>query len=201
MPSTSGKTVEVKPPPPLAKALAKNASAKARWDGLAPSHRREYATWITDAKKDETRERRVAQAVEMLAAGRKTPMRANDAPAVSSAPIAKKIGVKPGKRAVVLGAPEGHEGSIEGAVAKGRGDVVLAFATDSRALAKVAPKALASLEEGGLLWIAFPKKTSGIPTDLSRDAGWDAMTKAGWQAVSLVAIDEAWSAARFRPRP
>jgi hypothetical protein len=187
----------IEPPPTLARALAKNRAARDHWEAIPPSHKREYARWITDAKKDETRERRVADAVKMLAQGRKTPMRANDAPAVSAAPLGKKLGVKPGKKAVVLAAPEGYEGRVEGASTKGRGDVVLAFAHDSKALAKVAPRAMAALNERALLWIAYPKKTSGIPTDLTRDVGWTVMARAGWQAVSVVAIDEAWSAVRF----
>jgi hypothetical protein len=200
MPSTTPKTPAPKPPPPLAAALAKNPAARERWDAIAPSHKREYATWIVDAKRDETRERRVAQAVQMLAEGRKTPMRANDAPATSAAPLGQKLGLKPGKTAVVLGAPAGYESVVEGAATKGRGDVVLAFARDSAALAKVAPRAIAAAGQAGLLWIAYPKKTSGIATDMTRDEGWNAVTKAGWHTVSLVAIDDKWAAARLRPR-
>jgi len=65
--------------------------------------------------------------------------------------------------------------------------------------AKIAPKAFGALAEGGLLWMAYPKKSSGIPSDLTRDEGWAAVTGAGWRTVSLVAIDDAWSAARLRP--
>jgi hypothetical protein len=199
---TKTTSAPVAPPPELAKAMARSKAARTQWDALAPSHQKEYARWITDAKKDETRERRVAQAVEKLAEGRKTPMRANDAPVVSGAPIGKKLGVKPGHKVVVLDAPDGYAARVVDSspvATRGKGDVVLAFARDSKGLSKVAPKAFASVAEGGLLWIAYPKKTSGIATDLSRDHGWDVVTKAGWQGVSLVAVDDAWSAMRFRP--
>jgi hypothetical protein len=197
--SKKGKRVAVVPPAPLAKALGRSAAARARWESLPPSHQREYAVWISGAKREETLARRLALAVEMLEAGRKTPMRANDAPQVSAAPLATKLGVKPGLDVVVMEAPDGYGDRIPGASARGKGDVVLAFAKDSRALAKVGPKALAAAKEGGRVWIAYPKKSSGIPTDLTRDVGWASVTKAGWRTVALVAIDEAWSAARLRP--
>jgi hypothetical protein len=178
--------------------MEKSRAAREAWGTLAPSHRKEYARWIADAKKEETRARRVVEAIARLAAGEKTPIRANDAPAVSAAPLAKKLGLKPGQRAVVIDAPAGVAARIEGAAAGGKGDVVLAFARDSKALAAIVKKATAALAEGGSLWVAYPKKTSGIATDLSRDTGWDALKKLGWQGVSLVAVDEQWSAMRFR---
>lgn len=57
-------------PPDLAAALAANAAAKATFDAFPPSHRREYLEWITEAKKPDTRARRIAQAVEMMAEGK-----------------------------------------------------------------------------------------------------------------------------------
>lgn len=64
-----------KPPPEtpadLAAALAKQRKAKAAFDAFAPSHKREYVEWITEAKRDETRARRVAQTVEWLAEGKR----------------------------------------------------------------------------------------------------------------------------------
>lgn len=50
---------------------AGNRKAKAIFDTLAPSHKRAYTDWIAEAKKDDTRARRVAKAVEMLEAGEK----------------------------------------------------------------------------------------------------------------------------------
>jgi hypothetical protein len=57
----------VEAPPDLAKALARDKAAKQTWDDFAPSHRKAYVTWIVEAKKDETRARRVAKAVAMMA--------------------------------------------------------------------------------------------------------------------------------------
>jgi uncharacterized protein YdeI (YjbR/CyaY-like superfamily) len=54
----------------LKRALARNRKAAATFEGMSPSHRREYLEWIAEAKRDETRARRVAQAVEWLAQGK-----------------------------------------------------------------------------------------------------------------------------------
>lgn len=61
---TEERTVEV--PEDLATALAGDAEAKAAFDGLAYTHRKEFARWVGEAKREETRERRAAQALEML---------------------------------------------------------------------------------------------------------------------------------------
>jgi uncharacterized protein YdeI (YjbR/CyaY-like superfamily) len=58
-------------PEDFANTLAKKPEAAATLDGFAPSHRREYLEWITEAKQAATRERRIAQAVEWLAEGKK----------------------------------------------------------------------------------------------------------------------------------
>ncbi len=65
---TEPRTVEV--PGDLVAALRKSKTARERFDKLSYTHRREYARWIEEAKKQETRERRVAKAIEMLSEGR-----------------------------------------------------------------------------------------------------------------------------------
>lgn len=61
------RVVEV--PEPLARTLARDKAAKAAFDKLAFTHRKEYARWIAEAKRDETHKRRVAKAIEMLRDG------------------------------------------------------------------------------------------------------------------------------------
>ncbi len=78
-----------------------------------------------------------------------------------------------------------------------RPDVVLLFAKDTKALRSVLPK-IDSLSDSTALWVAYPKTTSGVKTDLTRDAGWEVLEKAGRSAVTQVAVDETWSALRFR---
>jgi hypothetical protein len=51
----------------------------------------------------------------------------------------------------------------------------------------------------GLLWVSYPKKSSKIATDISRDVAWEVMKEFGLQPVFQISIDETWSALRFRP--
>ncbi len=60
---------EVEVPPALAAGLARDAQARAVFEKLAFTHRKEYARWVAEAKREETRERRVQQALEMIKAG------------------------------------------------------------------------------------------------------------------------------------
>jgi hypothetical protein len=66
---TAPRVVEL--PPVVRKALATDKRAKAFFVGLAPSHKKQYVDWVTSAKQAETRERRAAKMVQMLAAGKK----------------------------------------------------------------------------------------------------------------------------------
>ena len=61
------------------------------------------------------------------------------------------------------------------------------------------PLAIQAVKYDGLLWICYPKQTSGIKTDINRDTGWGVIQSAGLRPVTQVAIDEIWSALRFRP--
>ncbi len=63
------------PPPEFARALAANAKAKLAFDRLAPSHKRRYLAWITMAKRPETRERRIKEAIALLERGEKLGMK------------------------------------------------------------------------------------------------------------------------------
>jgi uncharacterized protein YdeI (YjbR/CyaY-like superfamily) len=60
----------VRTPPSLAKALARNTKARKTYEGFSPSHKREYVEWISEAKTDETRDRRIEQALGWLAEGK-----------------------------------------------------------------------------------------------------------------------------------
>ena len=63
------RTIEM--PEDVRAALATSPGAARYWDGLAPSHRYEYLEWITEAKREETRSKRIAQALEWLAEGKR----------------------------------------------------------------------------------------------------------------------------------
>ncbi|WP_219837927.1 YdeI family protein [Paenibacillus sp. R14(2021)] len=78
-------------------------------------------------------------------------------------------------------------------------DFVMLFAKDIASLTEHAPKALKAVKKDGLLWICYPKGTAKIRTDLNRDRGWKVVKEEGWEGVSLVSVDDTWSAMRFRP--
>jgi hypothetical protein len=123
-------------------------------------------------------------------------------------PLAGKLGIKPGHRVLVTGAPEGYLEALgdlpEGASLSTEPDgepyeVVQAFVRDRAAVDGAAPGVLKALKPGGVLWFAYPKKTSRIKTDINRDTGWDALTAEGWACIAQISIDDTWSAGRFRP--
>jgi predicted SnoaL-like aldol condensation-catalyzing enzyme len=73
------------------------------------------------------------------------------------------------------------------------------FATRKSEIQKSASKLLQSADSGALVWITYPKKSSRVESDLSREEVWAAMEGTGWRPVSQIAIDDVWSALRFRP--
>jgi uncharacterized protein YdeI (YjbR/CyaY-like superfamily) len=62
---------ELTEPDDLVRALKRSARARRTWEGFAPSHRREYVEWITEAKRDETRTRRLATTITWLEEGKR----------------------------------------------------------------------------------------------------------------------------------
>ena len=75
----------------------------------------------------------------------------------------------------------------------------LAFATQQAELDRLSKILAAGAEGDALLWFAYPKGTSKRYTcDFNRDTGWQMIRKAGFESVRQVAIDEDWSALRFR---
>jgi hypothetical protein len=124
-----------------------------------------------------------------------------------SSPLAKKLRILPGNSVRVLHAPEGFLATLEplpdGAFIAQRDllcDVTLAFARDSTQLAAVLEDAIAFTRAGGVLWFIFPKKSGGLASDLGRDEVAAQVSRAsGWGPVTNVALDETWSALRFKP--
>ena len=61
------------------------------------------------------------------------------------------------------------------------------------------PRLVKALAPESLLWISFPKGTSGIQTDLTRDKGWDALKSVDLKWVTLISVNDTWSAFCLRP--
>jgi hypothetical protein len=77
-------------------------------------------------------------------------------------------------------------------------DYVQLFVQSQEEVNKYAPEALKAVKEDGKLWFCYPKKSSGIKTDIHRDKGWESVQAAGYGGVAAVSIDDTWSALRFR---
>jgi hypothetical protein len=121
--------------------------------------------------------------------------------------LARKLGFKPGHRAVILGVQPGvleqleplpEAASLATRAGRTRADLVLVFVADSTALARALPGALAAVKDGGVLWVAYPKGGKKAGTDLNRDILWRELGEHGLTGVTLVAVDDTWSAMRVR---
>jgi hypothetical protein len=123
----------------------------------------------------------------------------------SGTPLPKKLGIQEGSRVAVVSAPDGFArvlGPLPSGVqlrtgARGRCDVVLYFVTRRAELARRFPSFVRALERDGGLWVAWPKKTSGVATDLAFDAVQEVGLEAGLVDNKVCAIDGTWSGLRF----
>jgi hypothetical protein len=78
-------------------------------------------------------------------------------------------------------------------------ELAIAFATTVRELEAATAKLAPKIKGDGILWIAYPKRSSKRYTcEFNRDTGWDGLGAAGFEPVRQVAIDEDWTALRFR---
>lgn len=78
-------------------------------------------------------------------------------------------------------------------------DFIIIFVKSISEVEALAPMALHNLLADGVLWFCYPKKTSkNYTTDLTRDYGWKSLNDSGLHGIRMVAIDDDWSAMRFR---
>jgi len=97
----------------------------------------------------------------------------------------------------VLGAlPDGLELDQE---ASGEFNFAHLFVKDSSQLEEFIDQILDAIAYDGILWIAYPKGSSGVKTDLNRDKLWQAVADKGTKPVSQVSINKLWSTMRLRP--
>jgi len=117
------------------------------------------------------------------------------------------MGIKPGMEILVLNAPDGVEKLLgelpEGAklsfAKKKNHEFVLAFVRSAAEVKKIGPGAIKLGIPEGALWLAYPKKTGSIKTDISRDVGWEALDALKYRPVTQISIDDTWTGFRFRP--
>ena len=122
-------------------------------------------------------------------------------------PVARKLGMNPGMRALIIGPPPGYlkllaplpDSLTVSSRSGGMYPFVQVFVTRLSEINRFAQRLSKHAAPNALVWISYPKKASKLKGNLSRDVIRKAMSGAGWRAVSIVAIDEVWSALRFRP--
>jgi hypothetical protein len=126
---------------------------------------------------------------------------------MAKTPLTNKLRMQPGQRALIMNAPPGYMDelgdlpeNIELAdEPEGIFDFVHLFVKNVAELEQFGPTAVSAVKHDGLLWISYPKRSSKVETDITRDVGWEAVTQAGLRAVTQVSINDVWSALRFRP--
>lgn len=120
--------------------------------------------------------------------------------------LAKKMKLKEGHIATIINAPHGYLKELEPLPANVKilqkagtsSDWIQLFVKSRAEIDDVFPKVVPLLKPGSILWICFPKGTSKIQTDLTRDKGWDVVAAANVKWVTLISINELWSAFAVR---
>ena len=135
----------------------------------------------------------------------------------SGTPLPQKLGIKAGQRVALLAAPASFaktlgalpEGVKTSPELAGRGtfDVIVWFVTSRAVLGKGFVRTARRLDPSGGLWVAWPKKASGVATDMTEDAVREVALPAGLVDNKVCAIDDTWSGLRCvvrvenRPKP
>jgi hypothetical protein len=113
----------------------------------------------------------------------------------SGTPLPRKLGIGPQARVLVVGASPGFTLGAPHHVRAGAApyDVQLVFCPDTAALRRRWAPAVARSADRGAVWVAWPKKASGVPTDLTEDGVRAHALPQGWVDVKVCAVDATWS--------
>lgn len=123
----------------------------------------------------------------------------------SGTPLPRKLGFKPGTRYLLIGAPPGYArtlGPLPAGCTPARPrdaslDLIQLFAPSARVLASHFAPLAARLQPAGALWISWPKKSSGVATDVTETAVRRTGLAAGLVDIKVCAVDEVWSGLKF----
>jgi hypothetical protein len=126
---------------------------------------------------------------------------------MTSSDLAKKLRIQPGQRSLFINPPEGYLEALDPIPENVRAeaetsqdlDFVQLFVRNNAELENLGGKAVDAVRYDGLLWVSYPKKSSHLSSDISRDAVWKIMEQWNVRPVTQISIDETWSALRFRP--
>ena len=121
----------------------------------------------------------------------------------SGTPLPRKLGIKPGHRVLLLGAPDGFsleelpDGVSLVRRASGTADVIVAFHDRRAELARRMPRLREMMDPAAGLWIAWPKRASGVPTDLTEDVVREIALANRLVDNKVAALDDTWSGLRL----
>ena len=126
----------------------------------------------------------------------------------SGTPLTKKLGIKEGSLFATVHAPDDFESTLGAFPPEAEWrmrlspelDVVIAFYTSRAALVKEWPKLTNAAAPDGTVWVAWPKKASKVPTDITEDVVRELLLPSGWVDNKVCAIDDTWSGLRFALR-
>ncbi len=124
----------------------------------------------------------------------------------SGTPLVKKLGIKAGQSVALVKAPENFAQELQPLPDKVRFtsaqlakqlDFIMLFVDSARTLQKALPKLKQKLARDGILWVSWPKKSSGVETDLSFDIVQQSGLKIGLVDVKICAVNDIWSGLKF----
>jgi hypothetical protein len=120
--------------------------------------------------------------------------------------LQRKLRIKEDQKIVLLNAPSGFRellhplppGTTLSSKLSKQNNFIMLFVKNKSELESLIFKASESLVPDGLLWTCYPKGSSGMQTDLTRDKGWECLEKIRMQWLALISLDESWSAFLMR---
>ena len=124
----------------------------------------------------------------------------------SGIPLVKKLGFKPGFRVAFVNAPNEFASELgelpeDTRLVSGKLssplDLIVLFVTSQKAMKSEFPKSAKKLASNGMLWVSWPKKSSGVVTDITENIIRDIGLAAGLVDVKVCAINEVWSGLKF----
>lgn len=126
----------------------------------------------------------------------------------SKTPLAEKLGIKPGTKVAVLAVPAGYQRWLAplpaGVSFTNKADpgssFVHLFVTERKRLEKELKRLRKLLDDAGVLWISWPKKASGVTTDITEDVIRDVCLPLGFVDIKVCAVDETWSGLKLMIR-
>ena len=116
----------------------------------------------------------------------------------SGTPLVKKLGIKPGQRVVFINEPPEFQPLLKGMPrvsrsGKAASDYIHLFVRDRAQLIADLPRAQKNLQQDGMIWVSWPKKASGIKTDVTEDTVREVALPLGLVDIKVCAIDDNWS--------